>query len=110
MVRQTWEPDCRLVRDGQIDFGLVRHWIYACLSGHGSKCLPNDVANSDPSNLILVDVHHRKLVRASPQSRYLALSYVWGQISMLQTTTANFTELLKEGALASSRNDIPLVI
>jgi hypothetical protein len=60
--------------------------------------------------LLLIDVKRMCLVKAWANRRYAALSYVWGNIKMLQTRKENLTELQKKWALAHRHAEIPRVI
>ncbi|KAF2810996.1 uncharacterized protein BDZ99DRAFT_354634, partial [Mytilinidion resinicola] len=44
----------------------------------------------------------------SSSDRYLALSYVWGQISMLQTKKDNFSDLQEPGSISDQNPGIAL--
>lgn len=61
----------------------LRTWAKYCDSNHGGHChslaLPDLVEIA--STLIFVDVELSCLVHARGSAQYLALSYVWGQIS-----------------------------
>ncbi|KAF4632992.1 hypothetical protein G7Y89_g5142 [Cudoniella acicularis] len=79
---------------------------------HGEKCQKSK--SKPPSQgsypLILIDVERRRLVNADLDCRYVALSYVWGKVYMLQTLEANLVELQEDNALANSNDKIPRAI
>lgn len=88
----------------RIDFSILQTWRRDCLS-HGSCC--NDRYSESLSKhltqLLLVDVTKGCLVTKSSSTTYIALSYVWGKVSMLKTTSTNINELRREGALFEHR-------
>ncbi|KAF5657685.1 hypothetical protein FHETE_10290 [Fusarium heterosporum] len=65
-----------------MDFSLPRHWIHQCEKIHGDKCSKPkwlDDNNSEwPRNGRVIDVKEGKIVDLLPETRYIALSYVWG--------------------------------
>lgn len=58
----------------------------------------------------MIDVHNLCLVAAPEKCRYLALSYVWGKVDMLQTTTENLASIMCPGGLESRLHDLPLTV
>ena len=63
------------------------------------------------SKITLVDLRQQCLVQLNwAKARYVALSYIWGGVSQLQTTVANFKELKREKSLLNHQNEIPRVI
>jgi hypothetical protein len=126
-VRNNIEPyvtqeDSPLARpmSGTIDIPLIQSWLNSCENGHGECSTVFEVRSrwrsSAPAvfSLILIDVHEKRLVaNASSESRYLTLSYVWGENCQtketFRTKEANFDSLKKRGAL-SSKKGIPCVI
>lgn len=96
----------------KVDISLIRGWIRQCTSSHGSKCdLPRCQLIHQPDiNLILVDVRRLRLVESTWDSRYMALSYVWGQSKSLKCTKANIGHLRKDGSLGELKDELPLTI
>ena len=80
----------------------MHSWAEYCDSNHRGHChslAPSDLVGV-ASNLIFIDVELSCLVHASGSAQYLALSYVWGQISPtleLKVETAN--KLFQVGSL-----------
>jgi hypothetical protein len=80
----------------------LRTWAEYCDSNHRGHChslAPPDLVEV-ASTLIFVDVELSCLVHASGSAQYLALNYVWGQISStleLKAETAN--KLFQVGSL-----------
>lgn len=95
----------------QLKIPLVRDWIRACETQHPSCGISRSPWSArDPINLTLIDVRSSCLVETTLAERYLALSYVWGEVRMLQTTKANRDALHAARALLEQRNQIPQAI
>ncbi|KAF8851015.1 HET-domain-containing protein [Acephala macrosclerotiorum] len=60
----------------QCDFSLFRDWIELCGNHHHDACRPVRYDLDFP--LRLIDVKRHCVVMAASNSRYVALSYVWG--------------------------------
>ncbi|GJC87381.1 hypothetical protein ColLi_10219 [Colletotrichum liriopes] len=71
------------------------------MSGHGERCGRPEYLEylPKPGLRILIDAVDNCLVTAPDDPSYLALSYVWGQVDMFKTFTANLPQLRKSGAL-----------
>ena len=97
-----------IVDPSWIDVQRLRRWPVYCDADHRdsrhSFTSEWQVIDYLPSSLLflLVDATQNCLVRACGPARYLALSYVWGNLSnVLETTKENFSQLSKPGALCS---------
>lgn len=99
----------RLRDDDFISIDLMKKWISTCEQLHTSTCC----ASTSPSTSLswMIDTISGCLVPAQKGTRYVALSYVWGQTEMLKTTTETLSVLKKPGALdANTSLNIPPVI
>lgn len=57
----------------------IREWLDTCNTEHQHHCHPDSDAEVKTWRpVFLIDCVDRRLVRAKPTDRYLALSYVWG--------------------------------
>jgi hypothetical protein len=65
----------RLVRPDRIDYDAVKTWISRCVDSH-SAC-PNE--GGYVPGMKVIDCAARKIVKPQPDTRYAALSYVWGK-------------------------------
>ena len=80
----TPHGSARLVQP-TIDPSLMRKWLELCERHHTGLCTPAAVLKT-PENpdgldvLRVIDVQEGCIVEATPGVRYLALSYVWGEI------------------------------
>jgi Heterokaryon incompatibility protein (HET) len=65
-----------------VDWDLVQSWLGECRKYHGKSCRgPSSKDSTLPRDMRLINVNTRRIVFAEPESRYIALSYVWGQMS-----------------------------
>ena len=110
--------------DEWIDLKEVARWIARCDEKHpsyGHECLsrPFDLAalrasgsTGSKRGFRVIDVVDMRLVDFPPQSRFVALSYVWGAPSRerLTLTTRNEPILSQHGILEAYRHMIPNTI
>ncbi|UPK96721.1 hypothetical protein LCI18_007656 [Fusarium solani-melongenae] len=93
-----------------LNISLVKGWLDKCENEHGDKCCnPAWLAGSDDTWLEpfrAIDVKERRVVNLPAQSRYIALSYVWGagnqaheQQIQRRLTTENFSRLIRANGL-----------
>ena len=88
----------RLFNPQQVNVELLRQWIDCCRTSHTEHCHKIEVPNSI-SHVYLIDVVEGCLVSANIETRYVALSYVWGNFNTIQTTKGNFMYLQKPGSI-----------
>ncbi|KAI0968257.1 HET-domain-containing protein [Xylaria arbuscula] len=100
-------PVClvRAVDREKIDFSIVGNWLAMCESLHGDACRKRPGLDDFPvhpatilNEFRLIDVEQQCLVKATPENKYAALSYVWGQAKVLRAGMANIENLEKPGA------------
>ena len=77
---------------------LAKLWLRTCEQEHSEDCT-HQTQLPEVIDTLLVDVTNHCLTRATSASRYVALSYVWGQVQQFQTTTATLPSLLAPNAL-----------
>jgi hypothetical protein len=63
---------------GKLDVRLLKRWIQDCASSHGELCAP--ASQQQVQGLRLIDCTRWEIVTAPENSRFVALSYVWGQL------------------------------
>ncbi|KAF4458951.1 heterokaryon incompatibility (HET) domain-containing [Fusarium albosuccineum] len=117
-LRQAWQMDARsslsaILSDlkgpvydttqQQINLQVIKSWLNNCDHNHGSECnnLRSGTRAEKEMPLIFIDVIQQCLVPASSDAKYLALSYVWGQVDMSKTLKANYHERQQPLALLS---------
>lgn len=81
-----------------------------CERDHDHFRLKDNRLYNTPLTITLIDVVESKLVTRCSRDRYLALSYVWGNVSMFQTTKSSRPSLGEPGALTKLKKDIPRLI
>lgn len=100
-------PTARACDPQQLDIGLLRKWIDRCQASHGSKCLSHTI--SPPSHQIyLIDNEAGCLVHKSADCRYVALSYVCGQIPRPHTTKSNLPALQIPGSITAEAEQLTI--
>ena len=92
-----------------IDFERILLAIAKCEESHES-CRAQRHNNREYFQLRLIDAVEKKIVSASSNEKYFALSYVWGKVDMLVASTATIAELGVRNGLEKYWNEIPRVI
>lgn len=88
----------------EINIDLVNAWLKCCVETHTEYCSSRMVENMDPTmlleSILLYDVEDRCL-KYCPLSdtKYMALSYVWGQVNTFRTTLQDLGSLTKPGSI-----------
>ena len=139
-VSRTYSPDtARLVRHEGIDVARVKNWLRTC-DGNHTSCTWRDTStvsivqqdDSIPdvkvidgptslrfkdrfneaatSNFRVIDIEGGHIKPVPLDTKYVALSYVWGQLPMLQLRKDNFESLTSKGALESIYQQLPRTI
>jgi hypothetical protein len=107
---------CRRVEGNQIDLDIVRRWLNLCERWH-SGCVQTsgnseDSTGYDCSNVAairVVDVQQLCIVDELA-TKYLTLSYVWGDVPTLRLTKENLPYLTSEKSLQSLWSAVPRTI
>jgi hypothetical protein len=95
-----------------VDYSLVRSWLSAC-DHHHPRCSwnGNPFIGNAFDTLRVIDVRQKCLADIDiAKCKYVALSYVWGQIEMLTTTKETVRSFYRPGALDSPAQAIPTTI
>lgn len=87
-----------------INLETLRLWLRACDSQHGYHCIQATFATGYPQ--WLVDVQRLCIVRAKSPDRYVALSYVWGQVECSKAMKCNLEELQKPESLSEKNSNV----
>ena len=91
----------------QVNINLLQQWVNCCDASHGAHCHTTELS-SPLRQIYLIDVQMGCLVSAVITTRYLALSYVWGEVDTIQTTKSNLPYLQKPGSI--NPNNISLML
>jgi hypothetical protein len=100
-------------KDDRFSPSILKNWMRFCEHQHGEQCAaPIRVVTrryNRERQLILVDTQQQSLVldMSSSQQRYIALSYLWGGVTALQTTNKNIQELQVAGVLSKENAKLP---
>ncbi|KAF2121454.1 heterokaryon incompatibility protein-domain-containing protein [Lophiotrema nucula] len=95
-----------IVEPSQVNMKLVGDCFSDCSSNH-PDC---KIFRHETLLVYLVDVVSRSIVRRPSDVRYLALSYVWGDVTSFNLTTSNIDALREPGSLLSYFSRIPEVV
>ncbi|XTI94459.1 heterokaryon incompatibility protein-domain-containing protein [Cenococcum geophilum] len=91
----------RLASPQFADIRLFRRWFNLCECLHGEECQQPLWLGSEyqAEALLMMDVEDSCIVKAPPQCRYIALSYVWGTANIITTTKVTINSFTQKGAL-----------
>ncbi|KAF2134000.1 HET-domain-containing protein [Dothidotthia symphoricarpi CBS 119687] len=124
---QAGGPDtARVVLESKVDVSRIKKWVQTCQERHES-CSPSMLEEEDKnnemvkrwkgrfnesatSNFRVIDLKHGCIRHVALEVRYVALSYVWGQLPMFKLQMHNYERLLQKGSLEGIRNDLPRTI
>lgn len=84
----------RLFNPQKVNVELLRQWIRCCHTSHEEHCYETKIPSPLP-HIYLIDVVDGCLISANIETRYVALSYVWGDFRTIQTTKRNLVYLQK---------------
>ena len=90
-----------------LDIPLLQRWLSLCEGRHSSRCVPNELRRRRGLSFRVIDVKARRVVNAPQRCRYVALSYVWGNVEQLQLTEKTRDRLLQDGGLSDTHQHIP---
>jgi hypothetical protein len=95
----------------QIDFSLAHRWLHACETMHpncGNR-LWHSLVKRVP-RLRVIDVENNSLVDIAPDTRYVALSYVWGSVPMFMTKKDLLDGLYEENGLGNYMHEVSVTV
>lgn len=99
--------------DGRgIDINIIRNWITICTKRHGQNCQWEDISSGARGSgpMYLVDVDAMRIIRAGPESSYVALSYVWGENDFVPKLTPVHSSVGTEIDAWELGSGVPLLI
>lgn len=97
-----------------IDMSTVRMWLTYCVENHGKQCNEHEwsIAMQRPGFLRVIDIDNLCLVEVSdPGScRFVALSYVWGQVDTVMLKYSNIDEMKQRQGLRKFLEMLPRTV
>ena len=94
----------------RMNLSTIKHWYLNCFDGNCGGTSSKSLRVNLPKGFRLIDVQRMCVVRGNKQSRYLALSYVWGHSKTLRNTKEIRLDLETEGGLSNRLEDLPKTI
>ena len=91
------------------DLSLVRSWFRICEEKHSDIASQVRLLDLAPTTLgidlqlRLIDVQNKCVVLGDDQTRYVALSYVWGKVDQLKLLMSNLTVLSTPGVFSCDK-------
>ncbi|KAK8127181.1 heterokaryon incompatibility [Apiospora sp. TS-2023a] len=93
----------RVFNEERIDMGLIHGWAQCCEDTHMDTCTsklsPHMEYCSPLKQMLFIDTEDKCLVYGSLDDKYIALSYVWGQVATVRTTVSGLSRMTKPGAI-----------
>ncbi|TGJ87324.1 hypothetical protein E0Z10_g1454 [Xylaria hypoxylon] len=100
----------RVASSSQIDFEMVKKWLKTCDGAH-KKCVPNEGPfNADLSFFRCIDVEDMCITPVPITSRYVALSYKWGECKPFLLLKPNKDDLFAKDGIRRNWVSIPKTI
>ena len=99
--------------DGSFNPSFLTRWITAFRESHDLDCsMKSEYSSiSEMPGFKLVDVHEMRVVDALPDTKYLALSYIWGpRRSWLEINIANANILCGPRGLLKFEEELPRTV
>ena len=100
--------------ESEFEVGRLSEWISTCNRAHSEKCSVKtaDFEQSFPGLDVVrfIDVEQESIVELRAVPRYLALSYVWGEVANIRLTTGNRSSLLLPGGIRKAGPKIPRTV
>ena len=100
--------------EAEFPVARLEDWISACARHHSDRCRIKTGSSEDsfPGLEVVrfIDVKQSSIVELRTVSRYIALSYVWGEVSTIRLTTTSRPGLLLPGGIGKAWRSIPRTI
>jgi hypothetical protein len=84
------------------DYSLIKSWVKVCQTRHPNSCGKSVAFQRQFMKLKLIDVYERVVKLAQDHAPYIALSYVWGEVSEGQERGTRQQQTSPEALLKSS--------
>jgi hypothetical protein len=83
----------RRINSHDINVDLILSWVDSCVKRHDEACLP--VPTKELEEIRLIEIETRKVVKyPGPECEYIALSYVWGDVTQENYRLGNTLKML----------------
>jgi len=99
----------RILGRKPLDYNQIKEWLSQCEASHGANCNNADRLGR-PVDIDLIDVVDMCLVSSTSASKYIAISYVMGGVSGLQSKVANRPSLSVPGTLDKLQSEVTTII
>lgn len=112
-LRFTTGPCARLGRvvdPGSIPVKAITSLLKQCDASHQCSLPMSKETSNRMTRLRAIDVHELCITSITPNTRYSALSYVWGGVTVAHLMRDNIEELKRPRGLEAYRDEIPLTI
>jgi hypothetical protein len=106
--RHLWTR--QILNPHQIEVTMIRDWWHDCVHDHGISCSPligHVLGPEVAEHFKIVDVCMNRVIAAPSGCRYIALSYVWGDMGAFKVTRGDFKE---QTYIELDRNRLPRTI
>lgn len=94
----------------RMSVSMIKHWYSTCLDGKCGGAHFQSPRVSLPKDFRLIDVQRMCIVEGNNDSRYLALSYVWGHSKTLRNTKGIRHDLETAAGFSEKFKQIPKTI
>ena len=96
-----------------IDMGLIDGWMECCAKTHTRHCsarIADQLHPADLSGQILLYDAQDQCLRYRPlqDTKYMALSYVWGQVNTFRTVLRDLDNLMEPGSIRCDNQDLAI--
>jgi hypothetical protein len=114
-VESDEHPGCfpgRTVDPQGISIERIRAWMDQCQSTHGNKCQHVETSQFQGirEDILVLDVDEQRLVQLPSDARYIALSYVWGNVEQPKTFKSTVELYKAHKGLVSVYQQLPRTI
>lgn len=106
------QDSARFILQDRIDMDVCREWLRECESHHLIDCVSSAFVDTAkfPDEMRVIDVVEGCIIPAPLGCRFVALSYVWGQVDTFSLQYDNVVDLEAPGALWKHRMSTPKTI
>ncbi|KAH9236581.1 hypothetical protein K456DRAFT_50443 [Colletotrichum gloeosporioides 23] len=100
----------RILDNSNIDISRLRQWLGYCLEHHPVCSNAQPISSGGIPNFRAIDVSRKCIVPIPSDIKYMALSYIWGQVSTYRLLKNNIEDLMKSGGISRIWHNVPRTI